>query len=233
MPIDGSTSIGIFDRFGRTMNSGPKSSSERPVPAGQERADLSLRPVAVYDDREQRADFLPTVTELNEPLSAPALPSTTGPRVRRVRSLFWPGFAAAFLILSIFSCGGLAMATGLNRIDLQNSGPAWTPPAITPTSADIAVASAANSNQPAGAFQIGETVHNIASGRVNIRQQPGRNKEDILAQSVTGDTFQIISGPQAADGLTWWQVSYTTRDGRPIQGWVAEATGSGVKILGR
>lgn len=215
------------------MNSGPKSSAERPASSAQGRSEEPLRPVAVYDDREQRADYLPTVTELNEPLPAPAPPVATSATARRVRSFFWPGFALAFLVLSVFSCGGLAMATGLNRIDLQNNGPVWTPPAITPTSADVVVASAANANQATGAFQIGETVHNIASGRVNIRQQPGRNKEDILAQSVMGDAFQIIGGPQAADGLIWWQVSYTTRDGRPIQGWVAEATGSGVQILGR
>lgn len=213
------------------MNISPNSSAERPSSTGQGQVDESLRPVAIYDDREQRADALPTVTDLNEPVTVP--PVTIGAARRRARSLFWPGFAAAFLVLSIFSCGGLAMATGLNRIDLQNNGPVWTPPAITPTSADTVAASSANTTQNTGAFQIGETIHNIASGRVNIRQQPGRNKEDILAQSVTGDSFQILGGPQAADGLIWWQVSYNTHDGRMIQGWVAEATGSGVQILGR
>ena len=60
---------------------------------------------------------------------------TTKPR-RRLRSLFWPGFIVGFLLLSFASCGGMVLATGINRLDLadlQNDGQVWTPPRMTAT----------------------------------------------------------------------------------------------------
>ena len=55
---------------------------------------------------------------------------------RRLRSLFWPGFILGFLLLSVASCGGMVLATGVNRLslaDLQSGSRAWTPPQVTAT----------------------------------------------------------------------------------------------------
>ena len=173
---------------------------------------------------------------LTQPSTKPVTPP---PAHRGLRSWFWPGFAAGFLLLSLLSCGGLVMATGLNRIDLediQGSGAVWTPPAVTPTPTldPNAVAPAAVAGT--GAFQLGETVRNITNSRVNIRQTAGhlgKSNSDILAQLQSGDTLQIVAGPNFADGLNWWLIRYQTSDGRVVEGWVAEATQSGVQILGR
>jgi hypothetical protein len=157
-----------------------------------------------------------------------------GVRLRRP-SWFWPGFAAGFLLLSMVSCGGLVMATGLNRLDLaeiQGGGVVWTPPAVTP----IATPNAAVAADTGGAFQLGESARNITGSRVNIRQTPGhlgKPDSDIVAQLQPGDTMQIVAGPASADNLVWWLIQYQAGDGRVVEGWVAEATGSGVQILGR
>lgn len=171
-------------------------------------------------------DFEPTITQ-------PAL----RPVRRSIRSWFWPGFAAGFLLLSLISCGGLVVATGLNRIDLediQGSGAVWTPPAVTPTptTPPNVAASAATG---ASAFQIGESVRNVTNSRVNVRQTPGhlgKTSSDILAQLQPGDPLLIIGGPESRDNLNWWLIRYQAADGRSIEGWVAEATQSGVQILG-
>jgi hypothetical protein len=167
-----------------------------------------------------------TLVPAPEPPPAPS--PTPTPRRSSLRSLFWPGFAAGFLLLSILSCSGLVLATGLNRIDLediQGNGVVWTPPAIVPTDTPVAVATVES-----------VLARNIATTRVNIRQTPGHQgkaPDDILAQIEPGDTLEILEGPMSADNLTWWRIRYQTPDGRSVEGWVAEATQSGVQILDR
>lgn len=83
---------------------------------------------------------------------------------------------------------------------------------------------------------LGVQARNITNSRVNIRQTPGhlgKSDSDILAQMQPGDTVTIIGGPTVADNLVWWQIQYTSSDGRSLEGWAAEATGSGVQILGQ
>lgn len=178
------------------------------------------------------ADFEPTLTQPSlSPPPSPTPSTNRGP----LRSLFWPGFAVGFLLLSLVSCGGLFVATGLNRIgleDIQGGGVAWTPPAIVPT----ATAEVAPSPDVAtsGTFTPGELVRNITSGRVNIRQTPGHQNKlpnDIIVQVDTGAILQIIEGPRMVDNLNWWLIR--TEGGNGVEGWVAEATQSGVTILGR
>jgi hypothetical protein len=106
-------------------------------------------------------------------------------------------------------------------------------PTATPNAADVADHATSVSG---GAFQLGETARNITSSRVNIRQTPGhlgKTDSDIVAQLQPGDTMQIVAGPAPADNLTWWLIQFQSRDERMVEGWVAEATGSGVQILGR
>ncbi len=179
------------------------------------------------------ADFEPTLTQ---PSLTPPPPPTPSARRGLFRSLFWPGFAVGFLLLSLISCGGLFVATGLNRIDLediQGGGAVWTPPALVPTATAAAI-DPATVDAPTGSFAPGELVRNITSGRVNIRQTPGHQNKlptDIIVQVETGATMQIVEGPRLVDNLNWWLIR--TESGTGMEGWVAEATQSGVTILGR
>lgn len=68
-------------------------------------------------------------------------------------------------------------------------------------------------------------------GCANLRATPGwRNKaqDDILAELLPGLRLQLLSGPQQADGLAWWQV----RDPKSgAEGWMAEVTANGYRAL--
>ncbi len=183
-----------------------------------------------------------TQVELVRPLDQPTPPGRSPrPTGRSSRRLFWIGFFTSFILLSIVSCGGLVLSTGLNRLDLAdlqgNGASAWTPPIVTPTATPIPDLTGANTNQPSsGLFAIGQQVRNITSSRVNVRQTPGhlgKTDSDILAQMQAGDTVTIVGGPTSTDNLVWWLIQYTASDGRTIEGWTAEATGSGVQILGQ
>jgi hypothetical protein len=181
------------------------------------------------------SNFGPTLTQ-EQPAPPPIAP--TAASLRPPRSLFWLGFVVAFVLLNLISCGGLFVVTGLNRIDLadiQGHGSGWTPPTETPPNTGTEP-EAPQADDGIGSFQLGETVRNVTNGRVNIRQSPGhlgKAAGDILAQLQSGDRLQIVAGPAPADNLSWWLIRYTTQDGRSLEGWVAEATSSGVQILGR
>ncbi|MCE7983625.1 MAG: SH3 domain-containing protein [Caldilinea sp. CFX5] len=157
---------------------------------------------------------------------------------RPTRRLFWAGFLTSFVLLSLVSCGGLVMSTGLNRLDLaslQGGEPAWSPPDVTPPPTPDPALSGAAAGTGDGLFVSGQTVRNITNSRVNIRQTPGhlgKGDNDILAQMQPGESVTIIGGPTPMDNLVWWQIQYSG-NGRTIEGWTAEATGSGVQILGQ
>lgn len=63
-----------------------------------------------------------------------------------------------------------------------------------------------------------------------LRQSPGysnkNNDIDLLANVPAGDIVQILDGPEQADGLNWWYVSWNG-----ITGWMADHTGSGKTIM--
>lgn len=180
-------------------------------------------------------------TAYTTPSVQPASPAGRRPAAPgATRRLFWVGFLTSFLLLSIVSCGGLVLSTGLNRIDLaslQGGEPAWVPPVVTPTATpDPAIIGANVGSGGVGAFAVGQQVRNITNSRVNIRQTPGhlgKSAQDIVAQMQPGDMATLIDGPTSADNLVWWLIQYTASDGRAVEGWTAEATGSGVQILGQ
>jgi len=179
----------------------------------------------------------PTLTQPVPPIPPPS-PETL--RLRRARSLFWPGFAMGFLFLASLSCGALSAALGLNRVtlaDIQGAGPVWTP---APTTAATAVLlPSENAGAVAGVstrFPAGASVRNLTNSRVNIRTTPGHLSKpaaDILGQVEPGGTLEILGESAFGDNLTWWRVRYAAPGGGSIEGWVAEATGSGVQILGQ
>ena len=159
------------------------------------------------------------------------------PAGRRVRSLYIPGFVVGFLLLAAVTCGGSLYAAGIDagRIaELRSDSAAWTPPP-TPTLNPMALASpVAGDATSAYTYAPGDAPRNITSSLVNIRRSPGylgKASDDVLAQVVPGQQVEILDGPQSSDGLLWWHVRLMD-GGRPNEGWIAEATGSGVQILG-
>ncbi len=181
----------------------------------------------------------PNAQPAPSPASPPPEPAPVPPR-RRLRTYFWPGFMVGFLLLSLVSCGGLALATGASRLrlsDLQAGQPAWTPPAVTATPVVTPVpAEEIPVEQSGGAFQEGELLANITNTLVNIRATPGylgKPGGDVIGQVPPRGQVAILGGRALADGLTWWRIRYTAPDGGEIDGWIAEATASGVQILGR
>lgn len=163
-------------------------------------------------------------------------PPPPAPRVRKkVQSYFWPGFVIGFALLSLAGCGGLAAALGLTDLSLaefQGVGAAWTPPTVpTPASVDEVAAASAAEVVSDGAFQAGETVRNVTATRVNVRMTPGHLGKpvgDIITQIEPGATLEILGERTSQDNLYWWRVQVNG-----LEGWVAEATASGVQILAK
>jgi hypothetical protein len=181
--------------------------------------------------------------ELSIPTPDPTLSPAPTPEPRRrrqLRTFFWPGFIVGFLLLSLASCGGIVLATGINRLDLadlQNNGQVWSPPQVTATPVTTPPpAEEPIIGEPGGAFSLGQQLLNITSSVVNIRAEPGylsKPAGDVIGQVPPGGLVEIIGGRASADGLTWWLIRYTASDGAVIEGWMAEATASGVQILGQ
>lgn len=153
------------------------------------------------------------------------------PRQRPSRAAFWIGFVIGFALLALASCGGVALSLGLNRLslsDLRSDNASWTPPTLAPTpqmpiQPELTPA-------PVGAFSAGQSVRNVTGSRVNVRATPGhlgKSPGDVLMQLAPGDRVVILGDSTLADNLTWWRVQVNG-----IEGWVAEATASGVQILG-
>ncbi len=168
-------------------------------------------------------------------------PNTPPPAPRRPASFYWPGFLAGFLLLSSLSCGVLFMATGatnFNLADLQANQAGWTPPPVPPTPEVVADApgSAQGQDQTDDGYPPGEQLRNITSSPVNVRTAPGylgKPDGDIVGQVPPGGVVEIVGERAVADNLVWWRIRYTAVDGSSIEGWMAEATASGVQILSR
>jgi hypothetical protein len=203
----------------------------------------ALFQAAIYDLRYQPEAngwyFFTTMTnEYSLPTAEEAAALPPPAKRRRLRSLFWPGFVVGFLLLSIASCGGIVLATGISRLDLtdlQNNGQVWSPPLVTPT-AVVTPAAEEPVGEAGGAFRRGDQLHNITSSMVNIRAVPGylsKPQGDVTGQVPPGGLVEVTGGRAFADGLTWWLIRHSTAGGSTIDGWIAEATASGVQILGQ
>ncbi len=59
-------------------------------------------------------------------------------------------------------------------------------------------------------------VHGVGNDKLNIRNRPSLTDSQVLFREDEGKGFDIIGGPQQADGYTWWQV----RDPQfQVEGW--------------
>lgn len=205
--------------------------------AGSIRDDFSYEPVPPAST--PRSSVPPgSVHGTPPPTPQPTPPSKSARRV----SWFWPGFAVGFFLLALLSLGGLALFAGVSPLrltELQTQGNSWTPPPIPPTPEVVeqptVVAQPGGQETPLG-FQVGDTMRNMTQSRVNIRQMPGylsKPEGDVVAQIGPGETVELLGGRATADNLNWWYIRYRTPGNQVIDGWIADATASGVQILGR
>jgi hypothetical protein len=161
-------------------------------------------------------------------------------RIASGRARFWLGFALAFTLLLLASCGALFVASGLDEVslaELQGGGPVWTPPPVTPTSASsLSVEASDAASVPDGRFRPGQQARNVTNSRVNVRAAAGylaKPADDVRGQLPPGALVEIVGPSATVDGLTWWLVRGPSEAGAALEGWVAEATASGVTILGQ
>lgn len=170
---------------------------------------------------------------MQPPASAP--PSYASPAHQPARRpSFWVGFALGFALLTIGSCTALGIALGFGRLSLseiRGDGSSWAPPTLMPTpEMDPQLAGGSGSATGTGRFAAGDTLVNITGSRVNLRRTPGhlgKDASDVLAQLEPGSAVVLLGESTQANNLTWWRVAYQGHEG-----WVAEATASGVQILG-
>lgn len=167
----------------------------------------------------------------------PPQPISPTPK-RGPRSLFWIGFIVGFGLLTLASCSGVGIALGLNQLslaELQGNGVVWTPPPYTPVPTPAPADEAIVASGASTLFAAQQHVRNLTNSRVNVRATPGylsKPASDVIGV-LEPDAAVVVSGEnQVADNLTWWYVQATLADGRAVVGWVAEATASGVQILG-
>lgn len=182
----------------------------------------------------------------SDPTTPPPPPSSSGrpPRAvgRSARAWFWPGFVVGFLLLFVLSLGGAALLVGITPLtfsEMQSQSGVWTPPPVPPTP-EVAEQVAAEAESGAAeipvGFAIGDAMRNITQSRVNIRQVPGylsKPAGDVIAQIGPGESVELLGGRAVADNLNWWYIRYRTPGNQVVDGWIADATASGVQILGR
>lgn len=104
-------------------------------------------------------------------------------------------------------------------------------------------AAAANANRVLLALTAPRAVtRSVMAGRqdafaqtyVNLRQDPGyvgKPSNHVIGQIPHGAPVIILSGPQSADGLIWWQIRAPLLDNNNAEGWAAEVDPSGNRLL--
>lgn len=59
-------------------------------------------------------------------------------------------------------------------------------------------------------------VHGVGNDKLNVRNIPSLVDSQVLFRAAPGTEFDIIGGPQEADGFTWWQLHDTEFQ---VRGW--------------
>lgn len=134
------------------------------------------------------------------------------------------GIATAVALVSL---GVLVLASGLGS---ATAGPQrWQPITPTPTLAGTpTVLSEGPTPTPQGIY-VGGTARVVSNVGVRLRRSPGyQNKpaSDVLTVVPPNSTVTVVGGPEEADGLRWWRVRW-----QGYEGWMTEATASGVQLL--
>ena len=71
------------------------------------------------------------------------------------------------------------------------------------------------------AYRIGEFYRVKPAVNLSLRSSPGRDAR-IAQLAAPGEILEIIEGPVAANGLTWWKVRVEREASEPIEGWIFE-----------
>ena len=82
-------------------------------------------------------------------------------------------------------------------------------------------------------FVTGNVAYNAFNDTINVRRSPGYNGKpaaDVVIKAPPGAVLTIAAGPQAADSLTWWQVTGALNS-QAVTGWVAEVGTMGERFL--
>ncbi len=98
----------------------------------------------------------------------------------------------------------IVLAAG-TPVSLQLAGPAIPTVVITNTPVPLALG-------------LRVAVFDVGNQELNIRNIPSLTDSQVLFRAPAGREFDIIGGPQQADGFTWWQL----RDTNPqfqVEGW--------------
>ena len=71
----------------------------------------------------------------------------------------------------------------------------------------IVLLAASGANAPTS-LSVGAQVKvaNVGEQELNVRHRPGVVGSQVLFRAAKGSIFNIIGGPQQADGLTWWHI---------------------------
>ena len=148
-------------------------------------------------------------------------------RTRSGRGRFWLGFGVGLALVMLVACGVAYLVT---QADVSFvTGPAWTPPARPQDAPAAATAEAASTPTVAGIQVGGQAMVSLEVNRANLRRSAGyldKPGNDVLGTVPSGAILDVLAGPQAADGLQWWQVRY-----RGQVGWMAETRAAGEPLL--
>jgi len=74
---------------------------------------------------------------------------------------------------------------------------------------------AASANEDEDGYSAGEVIE-VIDGPLNVRAEAGTSRE-VITQLETGDTATVISGPDTADDLNWYEVEIDSE----TSGWIA------------
>ncbi len=82
---------------------------------------------------------------------------------------------------------------------------AETPASLALTGPAVPTVIVTNTPIPLG-VGIKAVVYNVGSDELNVRNIPSINNSQVLFRARAGTVFNIIGGPQEADGFSWWQL---------------------------
>lgn len=130
------------------------------------------------------------------------------------------------LVLSV----GLWLLLNATRGDMHRVGPATAvlnvievpyatmTPIIPTQTSDVTSSSDVPPSPPPGDISLGITVQITGTGGdgLRLRSSPGLDGK-VLYLGFEGEVFQVLEGPQEADGYTWWYLSAPYDE--KVQGW--------------
>jgi hypothetical protein len=132
----------------------------------------------------------------------------------RKRSGFAPGFLVVALVVIMLAI-------------VMSPDSSQSPPAVSPI-----VPSGGGASSPRITCQDGiatGTTVKLVADQVHVRSSAGyagKSTADVLRTLDSGDTGQVVAGPERRDGLCWWRVKIND-----AEGWIADHNTDGTLLL--